>query len=158
MHAVDLNAVHRHAADSAGLVQHVADRVHVIGGWAGDHRSEFDNLIAAVDELAAQAWAAVESIDGCLALGRRCAELDAGGAWAMARDGLVVKLIVMLGEILDAAVAIYRLACSQVADRLSIAEEHLPDAAATAGQRLTSTVLVRHTRALAATTVARAGL
>ena len=64
----------------------------------------------------------------------------------------------MLGEILDAAVAVYRLACSELADRLSLAEEHLPVAAATAGQRLTSTVLVQHTRALAANAVARAGL
>jgi hypothetical protein len=157
MHVVDLNAVHRQAADSAGLVQRLADRVHVIGGWASDHRSEFDNLIAAVDDLAAQAWAASESIDGCLALGRRCAELDASGAWTIARNKLAVRLIVMLGEILDAAVAIYRLACGELADRLSIVEEHLPQSPATAGPRMTSTMLAKHTRELAATAVTHTG-
>ena len=158
MNTEDLNAVHRQAADTAGVVQRLADRVHVIGESTGDHRSEFENLIAAVDDLAAQAWTAAESIDGCLALGRRCADPDARGAWAIARNQLAVKLIGMLGEILDAAVAVYRLACGELADRLSIAEEHLPVTPATADPRLTSTVLVQHTRALAANTVARAGL
>ena len=148
MHAVDLDAVHRQAANTAGLIQRLADRVHVIAESIGDHRSEFENLVAALDELSAQAWTAAESIDGCLALGRRCADPDPGGAWVIARDGLAVELIVMLGKILDAAVAVYRLACGELADRLSVAEEHLPSPTATADQRLTSTVLAQHTRAL----------
>ena len=35
----------------------------------------------------------------------------------------------MLGEILDATVAVYRLACRELADRLSVGEEHFPIAA-----------------------------
>ena len=58
----------------------------------------------------------------------------------------------------DAAVPVYRLACGELADRLSIFEEHLPVAAATVRQRLTSAVLVQHTRVLAAHIVARDGL
>ena len=80
MNTEDLNAVHRQAADTARVVQGLADRVHVISESTGDHRSEFENLIAALDGLAAQAWTAAESIDGCLALGRRCADPDARGA------------------------------------------------------------------------------
>ncbi len=158
MCAIDLDAVHRQAADTAGLVQRLADRVHLIGESTGENRSRFGDLAVSVDALAAQAWTAVDSIDGCLALGRRCAELHAGGAWTIARDGLAVRLIGMLGEIRDAAVAVYRLVCSELADRLSVAEEHLPSAPATADERLTSTVLVQHTRALAATTAPSGGL
>jgi hypothetical protein len=156
MHAEDLNAVHRQAADTAGLIQRLADRVHGIGEATGDHRSEFENLIAAVDELAARAWSVAESIDGCLALGCRRADPDAGDAWAIAGNGIALELIMLLGRILNAAVAVYRLACGELADRLSLAEEHLRSPAQNAAQRLTSTVLVQHTRALEANTVARA--
>ncbi len=159
MHAVDLNAAHRHATDAARLVRCLADRVHLIGESTGEGWSGFDDLAVSIDALAADASTAVEAIDACLEqASRHGAGPDAAGACQVARYELALRLIGLLDQLLDSAVAIYRLACSQLADRLSLAEEHLPIPTATTSDHLTSAVLVQHTRALAASPAARAAL
>jgi hypothetical protein len=62
---------------------------------------------------------------------------------------------VTLKNTLDAAVAICSYVCSELADRVAVAEEHLPTAASADGPRLSSAILAGHARALTYSTSSR---
>lgn len=143
-----LEAAHRQASDTAGLVQRLADRVRPFGALVGRDRSGFDNLAAAVDELATLARTAARSIDQALALARECAHKGEGTDLTISLYQLAAKWTVSLENALDAAVAIYAQACKQLADRVSVAEEHHADSTPPEVGGLTAATLGRHARAL----------
>jgi hypothetical protein len=154
MCALDLDNAHRQLAATADLVLFIADRVHLVADQAGGSEPAFTNLATATDELATLALSAVQAIDGSLAL---ASHPNVSATLATPQHELAISWTVTLEKALDAALAIYARACSELADRLSIVEEHLPQSPATAGPRMTSTMLAKHTRELAATAVTHTG-
>jgi hypothetical protein len=121
---MDLNATHSQAANTAGPVQILVDRVRTIAGaTARRPRAGFADLAAAGDELAAQAQTATDTIDQCLAPASRDAHADRCETFAIVAYDLAVKSIVPLGKIVDGAVAIYRRACRELANRYRVLEE-----------------------------------
>ena len=68
---------------------------------------------------------------------------------------LAAQWTATLEATLDAAVAIYQRACSELADRVALAEEHLPTTGSPDGLRLSAAVLAGHARALAQITASR---
>jgi hypothetical protein len=152
---MDLDAAHRQTANTADLVQILADRVHLIDEAVGAGHAGFADRGAAGDELAAQARTATDTIDRCLTLGSRDPHPGPCGTMAIAPYDLAVKWIALLEKILDAAVAIYGRACSELADRVSILEEHAGALPHDGAQRLSAALLGQHTRALAESTARR---
>jgi hypothetical protein len=145
---LDPEAAHQQARDTTGLVQQLADGVRRFGETVGSRRSGFDSLAVAVDELAALARTASGSIEQCLILARACPRQGDGPDLTVALYKLAVKWTASLDHVLDAAVAIYGQACSQLADRIAVAEEHLQDSPASGAQHLSAASLVQHARAL----------
>jgi len=156
MNAPELGSAHRHAAGAADLVQRLADLLRPIADTVNTGGSGLSDLATAIDSLADHARISAHTIDRCLALASSCPNRSAGGLVAGAQYDLAAQWTATLENTLDAAVAIYRCACSELADRVALAEEHLPTAAASAdGQRLSAAVLARHARALAQSTASR---
>ena len=145
MCALDLNHAHHQLAVAADLVLFIADRVHVVADQAAGGEPAFTNLAAATDELAALALTTVQAIDGSLAL---ASHRGLSATLAAAQHELAISWTVTLEKALDAALAIYARACSELADRVSVAEEHLADCPPSTGHHLSAVLLGRDARAL----------
>ena len=143
-----LEAAHRQTSETVALIQLLADGIRLFGEAAGSNRSGFDSLAIEVDELAALARPAARTIDLSLALAHQCPQMHECAGLTVALDQLAARLTVSLENALDAAVAIYRQACGELADRIAIAEEHMQDPPASDAQRLSAALLIEHARAL----------
>jgi len=155
MNAPELENAHRHAARAADIVQHLADLLRAIADTVNTGSSSLGDLAVAIESLADQARTAADTIDRCLALASACPDHGTGGLLASARYDLAAQWTVLLKKTLDAAVGIYQCACSELADRVALAEEHLPTLPSADGQRLSAVILARHARALAQSTAGR---
>jgi hypothetical protein len=71
MMALDLDTARRQMADTADVVQSLADRVHEIAESLSARPGGLGELVAAVDVIAVQARVAAQEIGGCLARGSR---------------------------------------------------------------------------------------
>ena len=145
MSAPDRDGARRQATATASLVERVAGRVGSIAKLDAGAPG-FADLAVAADSLGRQARTAADAIDRCLALGSSCVDAGVSAPLAIAEYDLALKWTATLDKVLDAAVAIYGLACSQLADRVAVGEEHLPTAPS--AQRLSAVILVEHARAL----------
>ena len=155
MNAPELDSAHRHAAGAADVVQRLADLLRPIADTVNTGGSGLGDLAMAIDALADQSRTAAHTIDRCLALANGCPDRGAGGRLAGAQYHLAAQWTATLEHTLDAAVAIYRCACSELADRVALAEEHLPTIPSADGQRLSAAVLAQHARVLAKSSAGR---
>jgi len=114
-----------HAAGAADVVQRIADLLRPIADTVDVGGSGLGDLATAIDSLADHARISAHTIDRCLALVSGCPDRGMGGLLASRQCDLAAQWTVMLEATLDAAAAIYRCACSELADRVALAEEHL---------------------------------
>lgn len=155
MNAPELDSARRRAAGAADVVQRLAERLRPIADTVDLDGSGLADLAVALESLADQARTAADTIDRCLALAGVCPDRGATSRLADDQYDLAAQWTAMLDHTLDAAVAVYRCACSELADRVALAEEHLPAVPSAASQRLGAAVLARHARALAQSTTGR---
>lgn len=152
MKAPQLDSAHRRVAGAADVVQRLADLVRAIADSVSLGGSGLGDLATAIDSLADQARTAAYTIDRCLALANGRPDRGASPSTAGAQYDLAAQCTAMLEYTLDAAVAIWRRACSELADHVALAEEHELTIPSADGQRLSAAVLSRHARALAQVT------
>jgi hypothetical protein len=152
---IDVEQTHRIAAGTTELVQQIAGHVRVIADQAGCAHCGFTDLAAAADALAAQARTSLKAIDCCVAQGLQCRDTGALNELGDSQLDLATTWIGLLERTLDAVVRIYGEACSRLADRAAVVEEHLTHAPDCAGQRLSAGLLGQHARALAHGTATR---
>lgn len=145
MCAVDPDQARRQMTATADLVQSISDRVHAAADQVGASEPAFTDLAAATDKLAALALRAVQAIDASLAL---ASHRGVSAMLASSQHELAISWTVTLDKALDASLAIYARACTELADRVSVAEEHLADAPPSAGHHLSAVLLGRDARAL----------
>jgi hypothetical protein len=136
------------AADTAQLVQQIADNVQVLAARAGG-RPGIGDLAAAVEAVAAQSRVTAHIIEACCVrahahrLAERCAQLE------NQELKLAVDNLSMLGSALRSAVCIYSLVCRELADHEARAEEH-DLARSSAAAPLSAATLTRRAKSLAA--------
>ena len=145
MCTVDPDQAHRQMTATADLVQSISDRIHAVADQVGASEPAFADLAGATDELAALALSAVQAIDRSLTL---ASHRGVGATLAATQHELAISWTVTLEKALDGALAIYARACSELADRVSVAEEHLADAPPSTGHHLSAMLLGRDARAL----------
>ncbi|MGA2929141.1 MAG: hypothetical protein ABSG43_24750 [Solirubrobacteraceae bacterium] len=155
MSAPDRNCVYGQAAATASLVERIAGRVRSIADTINAGALGFADLPAAGDAFALLARGAADAIDCCLVLASGRGDAGAGAFLASGEYDLAVGWIAALGDTLDAAVAVYAQACGGLADRLALAEQHLPTAASADGRRFSAALIACHARAVAQATVSR---
>ena len=155
MNASEQRSAHRHAEGAAAVVQHLADLLRPIANTVDTGGSGLRDLAMAIDSLADQARTAADAIDRCLTLARSCPDHVTGRLMAGVQYDLATQWTVLLNRTLDAAVATTGCACSELADRVALAEEHLPTLPPADGQRLSATLLAQHARTLAQSTTSR---
>jgi hypothetical protein len=148
MSVLDLDHARRQTARTALLVQRLAHQGHWIAHTDGADRSELASLATLIDSLAGAAQTATRTIDLCLASASRLAYDPATALRATGQFELAAKWTATLDTILDTAVKIHADACALLADRVALAEEHLPTTPSDNRPRLTATILAAHARAL----------
>jgi hypothetical protein len=103
------------AADATGLIRRLADHAQTIPAQAH---------AGTLATLAGQACAAAQAVDACLGSASQSAREPADAATAHAALELARRWIALLSALVDTAVAIYAEACTELADRVALAEEH----------------------------------
>jgi hypothetical protein len=148
MSSLDLDHARRQAAGTTLLIQRLAHQGHWIADTEGTDRSELASLATLIDSLAGEAQTATRAIDLCLGSASRSAYDPATARWATGQFELAAKWTGTLASILHTAVKTYANACALLADRVAVAEEHLPTTPSDNQPRLTATILAAHARAL----------
>jgi hypothetical protein len=138
----DLDRRYREAGEAAELVELLAMGIHSMAVIAGGESSRFDGLSDAAEALAYVASAAVEGAGRCRTLAGSCGRA-AGPLLEMAADWTA-----KVEKTVDAALAVYRRAYSELADCVAVTEEHLVELPSTNAGRLTPAALAEHARML----------